>query len=102
MAKIKSFVHASDNLVELTALKNGLDDSIITTATVTARVLEADGTVLSSGISMAHAAGGTYQGTIPDTDAINATLGAIVTIEITADAGAGLKRVFTFPAFVDN
>ena len=104
MADLKQLFLNSDNLLKLDALKDsgfGGDDPL-TTATVTGRVLDTDGTVISTGITMAHTANGNYEGTIPDTDIVASLAGKTLTLEVTADAGAGLKRVFTRRAFVDN
>ena len=103
MADLKNLILLSDNLLKLDALTNvGVGGGVITSATVTGRVLDPDGTVISTGIVMAHSANGNYEGTIPDTDIVVSLAGKQVTLEVTADAGAGLHRVFTRRAFVDN
>ncbi len=100
---VKLMVHASDNLVRYKNAKKESDGSVITGASVAARVLAKDGTtVLASGIAMADKGAGLYEGTITDTDTAAMTLGELVTVEITFDGGAGLKKVITSHAFVDN
>ncbi len=103
MADLKNLVLLSDNLLKLDALTNaGSGGGVITTATVTGRVLHPDGSVIASGITMVHTANGNYEGTVADTDVVANLAGLTVTLEVTADAGAGLKRIFTRRAFVDN
>jgi len=102
---IKTLVLLSDNLLKLDGLKNSDTLAWINTATVTARVLKPDGAEVAGPtwpVTLAYeaASNGVYKGTLPDT--MTLTAGWQVTIEITADAGAGLRRVFTIPAFVDN
>ena len=103
MADLKTLVLLSDNLLQLKALTNaGVGGAVITNATVTGRVLDTDGSVIATGVTMAHSANGDYEGTINDTDVVAGLVGKVVTLEVTADAGAGLKRIFTRRAFVDN
>ncbi len=100
---VKLMVHASDNLIRYKNAKKETDGSVITGASVSARVLAKDGTtVLASGITMGDQGSGLYDGTITDTDTAAMTLGELVTVEITFDGGAGLKKVITSHAFVDN
>lgn len=103
MADLKTLILLSDNLLQLKALTNtGVGGGVITTATVTGRVLDTDGSVIATGIAMAHSTGGNYEGTVDDTDVVAGLVGKVVTLEVTADDGAGLHRVFTRRAFVDN
>ncbi len=99
---VKLMVHASDNLIRFKNAKKETDGSVITGATVTARVLDKAGNVKASGVAMADQGAGLYEGTITDTDAAAMTKGELVTLEITFDGGAGLKKVITEHAFVDN
>ena len=100
---VKTLVHASDNLIRFKDAKKETDDTVITGATVSARVLDKDGTtVLATGITMADQGAGLYEGTITDTDTAAMTLGELVTVEVTFDGGSGLKRIITSHAFVDN
>ena len=102
---IKTLILLSDNLLKLDGLQNSDTLAYLNSATVTARVLKPDGTEVAGvswPITLSHDGGttGIYKGTLPDT--MTLTAGWEVTIEITADAGAGLRRVVTIPAFVDN
>ena len=99
---VKTLVHASDNLVRWKNAKKETDGTVITGATVTARVLDKAGTVKATGIVMSDQGAGLYEGTITDTASATLVLGELVTVEITFDGGAGLKRVITSHAFVDN
>lgn len=101
----ETLVYISDNLLWCRNLQNQLDDAYKNAATVTARVLDPAGDEIggvSWPITLNYQSGtdGIYVGTLPDT--MTTTMGDLVTVEVTADAGAGLRRVFTFAAFVDN
>ncbi len=99
---VKAMVRASDNLIRFKNAKKETDGTVITGATVTARVLDKAGAVKATGVVMADQGAGLYEGTITDTDSATMTLGELVTVEITFDGGPGLKRVITSHAFVDN
>lgn len=103
MTDLKTLILLSDNLLQLKALTDkSSGGGVITTATVTGRVLDTDGSVIATGIAMPHTADGNYEGTIKDTDIVATLAGKTVALEVTADAGGGLHRVFTRRAFVDN
>ena len=99
---LKIMHHGSDNLIRWKDAKNETDGSVITGATVTAKVTEADGTVVAAAVAMVDQGAGLYEGTFTDTDAATLTKGENVEVEITFDGGAGLRRVFTESTFVDN
>ncbi len=102
MADLKLLTLTTDNLVSLEGLTDqSSGGGFVNTATVTARVLDKAGVVLASGISLPFVSGsnGNYEGTIQDT--VLAVQGEMVTIEVTAIAGAS-KLIVTRRAFVDN
>ena len=94
----------SDNVIEVSNLRDTIADVLLNTTdypglTVTARVLTSAGVVVSGTadpITLTEVTGykGLFRGTIPDTASF--TNGDEGTVEVTADAGAGLKRVFVF------
>lgn len=100
MANQSPFVTKPDELVFFVGCDqwlylNSLQDSdgtAITTATVTAVVDDEDGNPVSgidNPLTLAHVASGNYRGLVPDTATLSE--GARLTIEITADDGAGRK-----------
>lgn len=88
-------VKDSDNNVFLNCLVENVTGASITTATVTARLLDSADAELSGvswPVSMPHVSDGNYRGLVPDT--LSVEVGQVITIEVTADDGADRKRVF--------
>lgn len=88
----------TDMVLEVANLKDVVADTLITGATVTARVLDSGGspvTGVADPITLTEIGGssGLYRGTIPDTASI--TEGETGTIVITADGGTGLGGEWT-------
>lgn len=95
----------SDNLMKVSNLRDFslANKPLVSGATVTARVLDATtGAVIVSGLSLPAISGkvGCYQGTIPST--VVFTEGQLVFVEITADAGAGKKRIWKIEAKTES
>jgi hypothetical protein len=84
---------SSDNLLEVTGLKNAASGNFVNNATVTANIVDSDGNAVTNAtnISLSYISGsnGNYRGTIPDTADIDRS--AEYVAQITADGGAGLK-----------
>lgn len=105
-------VRLSDNVIEVTNLRNTVTRALLSAATVTATLRAADNTILSGGtvtnpLTLSAVAGepGSYRGTFPaqdvDTPAALAN-GDLVTVTIAADGGTGLFRTKTFIAEVKD
>ena len=93
---------ASDIVLELQALTDAVTGAAITTATVTARVTDAAGVSIGGAtwpVTLAHVAAGTYRGLLPYGMVIP---GAPVMVEVTADAGAGRRSVWSVLATVSS
>lgn len=93
----------SDNLIEVIGLRNVATDAFINTATASVRVLDSAGVEVAGEtwpVSMPYVTGssGDYRGTIADT--VTLVVGATVQVEVTVDAGPGLKSVAKGPANV--
>lgn len=89
----------NDHHVQVTGLKNGLDDAAVSAATLSLTVLDSTGTTEVSGVSwpvtLAPVSGspGDYAGVLPREVAI--TLGAVYTVRVEiSDSGTGLDAQF--------
>lgn len=82
----------SDNLVQITGLKNVATDAFLNSATVTAQVKDAAGTNVGGAITFVYVAAsdGDYNGSIPNATALLLTDGDPYTLEITI-IDSGLK-----------
>ncbi len=103
MSVVRVLFHESDNLLELDGLQDALTLAFINNATVTARVLDRAGTEVTGQtwpltLGYVAASDGDYRGNLSDTLALDK--GQVVTVEIIADGGAGLKRKFEIEARV--
>lgn len=104
MASKETIYLDSDNVIEVSNLRDTIADVLLNTTdypslTVGARVLDSAGQAVSGvadPITLTEITGfkGLFRGTIPDTASFSN--GDEGTVEVTADAGAGLKRVFVF------
>ena len=86
----------SDNVVTLSKLRDGITGTYANSATVTGRVLYADGEAVADSsftLTYASASNGIYRGTIPDTVTELLTLGASYYVEVTVVSG-GNQVVF--------
>ncbi len=87
----------NDNWIYVDGLvsKSLSGDTFENSATVTAQVKDLSGANIGSAVTLSYiaASNGDYEGTIPDTLAI--TAGVVYQVEVTADAGAGKKAVWT-------
>ena len=85
----------SDNAVEVQSLTDAVSDTLITTASVTVTLKDADGTEVTGEtwpLSLSHQGSGTYRGIITDTVMGNLAAGVSATLLFTADDGAGKYR----------
>lgn len=97
MADVLRIYKGNDNLLEVTGLQNAATDAYLNSATVTAVVTDIDGNTVTNAdsitLSYVSASNGNYRGTVPDDADLSDQ--QQVTVTITADAGAGLKAVWT-------
>jgi hypothetical protein len=90
----------NDNSIEIGAdaadvLKDSADDSIVTDATITFALKDADGVAVSGATgSLSHVAAGKYRGDLPST--VSLTQDANYTLEITA-ASSGRDAFWRIP-----
>lgn len=85
----------SDNVVELSGLKDEVTGAFINTATVTVTLVDRDGVEVigqawPTAMPYVAASDGVYRGTL--SDSLDLTKFEAYTAQITADAGAGLRQ----------
>lgn len=95
---IFTFFENTDMVIKVRNLKDTVAGTLITGATVTMRVLDSGGTIVGSigdpVTFVEQATSGLYHGAVPDTtDIVFEDTGTVV---ISADAGSGLAREWTF------
>lgn len=85
----------SDNVLELSGLKNEVTGAFINTATVTATLVDREGVEVTgqswpTAMPYVAASDGVYRGTL--SDSLDLTKFETYTAQITADAGPGLRQ----------
>jgi hypothetical protein len=96
---------ATDHVLELAGLSNGLTGAAISDATVTVSLADANGVAITGAtwpIPAIAVVGqdGTYRATVPDD--LTLTARQWVTATVVADAGPGLKRTWLVPLRVEG
>ena len=86
---------SSDNLLQITGLKNRLTDAYLNSATITANVNDLTGTLVEGPVTLSYvaASNGNYAGTVPDHAALQ--VGSRYDVIISVNGGAGLQKQYT-------
>ena len=92
----------NDTVIEVTGLQNGIDDSYLNAATVSAVINELDGTevVSSTTLSYVAASNGNYRGTVDQASISSLSEGTSYYVEITA-AESGIDGFWRIPVVAD-
>ncbi len=85
----------SDNVVELSGLKNEITGAFINNATVTAKVVDRNGVDVAGQswpvtLTYVSSSDGVYRGTL--SDSMSLARFDLYTVQVTASAGAGLQQ----------
>lgn len=99
-AQFDVILFQSDNIIEVSNLKDAVTGALLTGATIEVRVLEdREGAEVAGGswpVVLAEIVQGLYRGTIPDT--VTLLLDHTYYVETVVNAGPGLQRKFIDPA----
>ena len=100
---VAKIVKDSDTLVDLLCLEDAGDGTTIITAAVTVTITDIADVALTGEtfpVTMNHSAKGNYRGSVADTLVVS--VGQVVKVKVTADDGAGRRRVFTKTVTVEE